>query len=132
MLARVERTNHRKAFLLFSVHDASAFVFAGLRDRRFRTPEYRCHHHLILEHKKIDHEMMTVELKSPRVSFGRFTHEREPVLFIAILDEVVVDEFTQCVIQFHDVLGKCHAFGAQRSIEQVPGRCALIVVHLLQ
>ena len=94
--------------------------------------EERRHHHLIAQHEVVDDRVMAVELPSPRLGRRRLAHQRDVVLPLAVLLEVVAVELGQRVVQLHDVLGQRQAPGAQRRAQQGDRRGALRGGQLLE
>ncbi len=127
-----ERAHHREALGLLVLEDGGARVLARRGHARLRPPEGRRHHHLIAQHEVVHVQMVSVELPAPGLGGRRLAHDRDPVLPVAVLDEVVAVELTEGFVEVHDVARQLQPLGAQRRAEHGERGLALRRRHLLE
>ena len=83
------------------------------RDDRLRSGEERRHHHLVAEDEVVDDGVVAVELPAPRLGGGGLPHDRDVVLPLAVLVEVVAGQFAEGLVEAHDVARELQPPGAE-------------------
>src|SRR5207248_4339652 len=106
-------------------------VDARFRDHRFGTHEHRRDHDLIADDEAIDDQVVTIDLPSPGLLLRWLTEQTDEVDPLAVLGPTAGD-FSNSVVEPHDVARRAKAAGAQSMLEQPQRSVTLLVLEVLQ